>query len=106
MSRSAVGPSRCPIQYVMGHFPGVERPGLEVNHQLPFNSQVKNMSVASLLLSLLAFMAPTGATLRFIFTELEKLLCFFNRGFLVRRENKDILCPVFVSNGRLSLNYL
>jgi len=32
MSGSAVGPSWFPIQYVMGHFQGVERPGLEVDH--------------------------------------------------------------------------
>jgi hypothetical protein len=42
MSRPAVLPSQPPIQWVLGFFPGVERPGREVNHSPPSSDDVKN----------------------------------------------------------------
>lgn len=41
-SRSAVGTTHFPIQWVPGFFPGVNRPGREVNHSPPSSDDVRN----------------------------------------------------------------
>lgn len=37
-----LGPTQLPIQCVPGYFPGVHRPGHELNHSLPSRVEVKN----------------------------------------------------------------
>ena len=39
---SVLGPTQLPIECVPGYFPGVNRPGHELNHSLPSRVEVKN----------------------------------------------------------------
>jgi hypothetical protein len=41
-SRTALGPTQPPIQWVRGSFRGVKRPGREADHSFPSSSEAKN----------------------------------------------------------------
>jgi len=41
MFRPALGPTQPPVQWVLGFYPGVKRPGHDVGHSSPSTAEVK-----------------------------------------------------------------
>jgi hypothetical protein len=68
--RPTLGPIQPPIQWTPGSFSGVKRPGHEVNHSHPSNSEVKNEWIYTSN-SLIRFNGVDGKNFTFFFCLLQ-----------------------------------
>jgi len=56
-----MGPTQPPVQQALGFFPGVERPGRDVNHPPPYSAEIKErVELRVTILLVWDFMARSG----------------------------------------------